>query len=136
MTKIYESAFDAIFDDDKEQAENLKIRALLLLELSRFIAREFEVQKEAAKFFGEKQPTISAIVNGSIHRFTIDKLVELISKAGYEVQIRPVKPAQAKKRAAVKKAAKAALQKAAPKKQAVSKKAAKRIQEESRRNAA
>lgn len=97
MNKTYTSAFDAIFDDDKEQAENLKIRAMLLLELSRFIAREFDGQKEAAKFFGETQPTISAIVNGSIHRFTIDKLVELISKAGYEVRVKPVKP---RKRAA------------------------------------
>lgn len=89
--KRYKSAFDAIFDDDPELAENLKIRAELLSNLKQFIEKNFAKQKEAKEFFGEPQPTISAIVNGKIDKFTIDKLVQLSAKAGYEVRIKSVK---------------------------------------------
>ncbi len=86
-TKAYKSAFDAIFDDDPELAENLKIRSKLIIELSKFIKVNFKTQEEAKEFFGETQSTISAIVNGKIDRFTIDKLVQLAAKAGFGVTI-------------------------------------------------
>lgn len=97
MAKAYKNAFDAIYEDDKELAENLKIRSQLLIELGKFIEKSFKNQSEAKEFFGESQSTISAIVNGNIDRFTIDKLVQLNAKAGYEARIKLVK---AKKKAA------------------------------------
>lgn len=91
--KAHKSAFDAIFDDDKELAENLKIRAELLAGLSQFIADKFGKDKEAATFFGEPASTISALKNCKYERFTIDKLVLLSVKAGLRVKL-TVKPAK------------------------------------------
>lgn len=91
MAKAYKNAFDAIFEDDKEQAENLKIRSQLMIDLSRFINKSFDGQEEAALFFDVPQPTISAIVNGKIDKFTIDRLVLLSVKAGFEVRLKTVK---------------------------------------------
>lgn len=92
--KAYKSAFDAIFENDPELAENLKIRSKLIIELSKFIAANFKDQNEAKAFFGESQSTISAIVNGKIDRFTIDKLVQLMATAGFGVSIKTTKPKQ------------------------------------------
>lgn len=92
MTKAYKSAFDAIFEDEPELAENLKIRSELINTLAAYIEKHFPNNQKAAKeFFGESQSTISAIVNGKIDRFTIDKLVQLTAKAGYEVRVKSVK---------------------------------------------
>jgi predicted XRE-type DNA-binding protein len=90
--KSYKSAFDAIFEDDKELAENLKIRAQLLTALEEFINKNFSSQKEAKEFFSESQPTISAIVNGKYENFTIDKLVQLSTKAGIGITVKTTKP--------------------------------------------
>ena len=90
--KSYKSAFDAIFEDDREEAENLKIRSQLLITLEEFINQKFKNQREAAEFFGEKQSTISAIVNGKFEKFSIDKLVQLTVKAGFSVSVKTTKP--------------------------------------------
>lgn len=79
-----------IFEDlgfDKEEAANLKIRADLMLELRNFIKSKNWAQAEAAMFFGETQPRISNLMNGDIDRFAIDKLIQMLSRAGMEVQV-------------------------------------------------
>ena len=43
-------------------------------------------QKQAALFFGETQPRISDLMNGDIERFSIDKLVIMLAKAGMDVK--------------------------------------------------
>ncbi|MFM2304046.1 MAG: hypothetical protein RLZZ135_1456 [Cyanobacteriota bacterium] len=45
------------------------------------------VGKGAAVFFGETQPRISNLMNGDIDRFAIDKLVQMLSRAGMEVRV-------------------------------------------------
>jgi len=46
----------------------------------------FEVE-EAAKFFNEPQPRISNLMNGDINQFSIDKLVQMIIKAGMQIRV-------------------------------------------------
>lgn len=72
---------------DEEEALNLKIRADLMLSLRRFIESQGWTQKKAALFFGESQPRISDLMNGDIERFSIDKLVKMLSQSGMEVKI-------------------------------------------------
>lgn len=72
---------------DEEEALNLKIRADLMLSLRRFIESQGWTQKKAALFFGESQPRISDLMNGDIERFSIDKLVKMLSRSGMEVKI-------------------------------------------------
>jgi predicted XRE-type DNA-binding protein len=72
---------------DKEEANNLTIRADLMLDLRKFIQSNNWTQAEAAVFFGETQPRISNLMNGDIDRFAIDKLVQMLSRAGMEVRV-------------------------------------------------
>lgn len=43
--------------------------------------------KTSGKVFGETQPRISNLINGDINRFSIDKLIEMLSRAGMEVKV-------------------------------------------------
>lgn len=73
---------DNIFEDlgfSPTEAMNLKIRADLIIELRSFILEKGWTQQEAARFFNETQPRISNLMNGEISRFSIDKLVNMIS---------------------------------------------------------
>jgi len=69
-----------------EEALNLKIRADLMLNIRRFIQSQGWTQKQAALFFGETQSRISDLMNGDIERFSIDKLVSMLAKAGMDVR--------------------------------------------------
>ncbi|NUN63732.1 XRE family transcriptional regulator [Pseudanabaena biceps] len=69
-----------------EEALNLKIRADLMLSIKRFIQSQGWTQKQAALFFGETQPRISDLINGDIERFSIDKLVMMLVRAGMDVR--------------------------------------------------
>lgn len=82
-----------VFEDlgfDIEEALNLKVRADLMLDLRTYIQEAGWSQKEAAEFLGETQPRISNLMNGEISRFSIDKLINLLGKAGMDVKIEVV----------------------------------------------
>ncbi|MFM7439891.1 MAG: helix-turn-helix domain-containing protein [Snowella sp.] len=86
-------AQDNIFADlgfSEEEAVNLKIRADLMLELRSFIKAKGWTQKDAASFFDETQPRISCLMNGDINRFSVDKLLLMLSKAGMAVRFEVV----------------------------------------------
>lgn len=70
-----------------EEALNLKIRADLMLTIKHFIQAKGWTQKQAAVFFGETQPRISDLMNGDIERFSLDKLVIMIAKAGMDIRV-------------------------------------------------
>jgi predicted XRE-type DNA-binding protein len=70
-----------------EEAANLKVRADLMLDLRRYISERGWTQAEAATFFGETQPRISNLLKGEISRFSIDKLINLLARAGLEVHV-------------------------------------------------
>ncbi len=81
---------DNIFEDlgfEAEEAINLKVRADLMLDLRSYIQKQGWTQAEAAEFFGETQPRISNLMNGEISRFSVDKLINLLGKAGMEVKV-------------------------------------------------
>jgi predicted XRE-type DNA-binding protein len=79
-----------VFEDlgfEPQEAANLKIRADLLLDLRQYIQSRGWTQEEAAVFFGETQPRISNLLNGDISRFSIDKLINLLARAGMRVRM-------------------------------------------------
>ena len=81
---------DNVFEDlgfEAEEAMNLKVRADLMLDLRSYIQKREWTQKEAAEFLGETQPRISNLMNGEISRFSVDKLINLLGKAGMEVKV-------------------------------------------------
>lgn len=70
-----------------EEAENLKIRSTLMIQIRKVMeARELK-QVEAAELFGVSQPRISDLVRGKIDEFTIDSLVNMLAHAGFRVEV-------------------------------------------------
>ena len=73
---------------DPEAAENLRIRAALMVELAEHIRRSGMTQNEAADALGVTQPRISDLVRGKIEVFSIDTLIAMLSRAGIKMSMR------------------------------------------------
>lgn len=72
------------------EAINLQVRAVLMLDLYSYIESRGWTQQEAADFFSETQPRISNLMNREISRFSVDKLISMLDKAGREVRVKVV----------------------------------------------
>jgi len=78
-----------VFEDlgfPPEEAEHLKLRSDLMIHLRKVIEAKKLKQAEAAKLFGVTQPRISDLVQGKIHLFSIDTLVDMLAHAGVRVK--------------------------------------------------
>lgn len=69
------------------EAENLRVRSLLMIKIERLIASRGWTQSEAAKALGVSQPRISDLVRGKFDKFSADTLIEMLGRAGVEVTI-------------------------------------------------
>ena len=69
-----------------EEAENLRVRSDLMIELTKLIEARGLTQVQAAKLFGVSQPRVSDLVRGKIGRFSIDTLVAMFGHAGIRVR--------------------------------------------------
>ncbi|MBI5178342.1 MAG: XRE family transcriptional regulator [Nitrospinae bacterium] len=76
---------------EKEEAENLLIRAKLMAEISKYVKDRQLTQSAAARYFGVSQPRISDLQRGKIGLFTVDTLITMLSKAGMNVNVRITK---------------------------------------------
>jgi len=79
-----------VFEDvgfDRETAENLRIRADLMIELRESIRRKRLTQAQAAKLLGVTQPRVSDLIRGKIALFTIDMLVNMLARVGKKVVV-------------------------------------------------
>jgi predicted XRE-type DNA-binding protein len=85
--KRFASVWDAIGDTPGE-AENMKLRASLMMALTDQIGRAGLTQSEAAKLLGVTQPRISDLVRGKIELFAIDALVNMAAAAGLHVELK------------------------------------------------
>jgi predicted XRE-type DNA-binding protein len=69
------------------EAENLRIRAKMMMALTCYIEERKMTQSRAAKVMGVSQPRISDLVRGKIGLFTIDTLVNMVTAAGLKVEV-------------------------------------------------
>jgi predicted XRE-type DNA-binding protein len=69
-------------------AENLKLRAMLMVELEKHIREKRLTQKRAAKLLGVTQPRISDLTRGKIDLFSVDTLITMLTHAGLKVDVR------------------------------------------------
>lgn len=83
----YTNAFEAVGFEPAD-AEHLRIRANLMIEVERLIAERGLTQAAAASLLHVTQPRISDLVRGKIERFSIDSLVEMLSRAGADVTVK------------------------------------------------
>ena len=64
------------------EAENLRIRAKMMMALTNYIQERKITQSRAARIMGVSQPRISDPVHGKIGLFTIDTLVNMVTSTG------------------------------------------------------
>lgn len=88
----FQSVWDAI-EDTPEEAENMKLRSVLMTAIKNHIARAELSQAQAAKLFGVTQPRVSDLVRGKINLFGLDALVSMATAAGLHIEMRVVEPA-------------------------------------------
>jgi predicted XRE-type DNA-binding protein len=69
----------------EKDAENLRVRSLLLMRLESMIRKSGWTQRETAKVLGVTQPRVSDLMRGKIGRFSVDNLIELYGRLGLEV---------------------------------------------------
>ena len=72
---------------DTEEAENLRVRSELLVELAKLVKTRRLTQQRVAKLLGVTQPRVSDLMRGKIHRFSVDSLIEMLGRAGMRVDI-------------------------------------------------
>src|SRR5476649_2749212 len=78
-TNRFASVWDSI-EDTPEEAENMKVRSQLMVQLKSYIAKSGLNQGDAAKVFGITQPRVSDLMRGKINLFGIDALVNMAAK--------------------------------------------------------
>ena len=71
---------------EAEEAENLRVRAELMEEVSRLIERRGLTQEAAAELLGVTQPRVSDLVRGKIDRFSVDTLIAMLGRGGVRVR--------------------------------------------------
>ncbi|WP_305843055.1 helix-turn-helix domain-containing protein [Photobacterium leiognathi] len=76
--------FELLIDDPVE-LKLVTMKSDLMILLTSYINDNSLTQKEAAKLMGITQPRVSSLVNDDIEKFSIDKLIEMALKLGFEM---------------------------------------------------
>jgi predicted XRE-type DNA-binding protein len=70
-----------------QEAENLKLRSELMLNLLKLIQTRQWSSGEAAQQLGESTDTIESLLQGEIEQFTIEQLIAMLTRAGIKVRL-------------------------------------------------
>ena len=73
-------------------AEKLKIKSGLVIEIIRAVRRLDLTQEEAGRRMGIPQPKVSGMMRGDFSNLSERKLMDCLSRLGYDIEIK-VKPA-------------------------------------------
>lgn len=76
-------------------ADHLKIKSGLAMEISRAIRRMHLTQQEAAERMGITQPKLSGLMRGNFTNMSETKLMECLNRLGYDIEITLHKGARA-----------------------------------------
>ena len=89
MSKLqsFDSVWDAL-EDDPVMAENMKIRSILLMAITKNINSRNINQSETAKLLEITQPRVSALLKGKIEDFRLDTLVNFAHRLGLHIDLK------------------------------------------------
>lgn len=74
-------------DLDLENAPELKLKATIVGQINSILKHRHLSQQQSADLLGLPQPKISALKNGKLRGFSLEKLLELMVKLGRDVEI-------------------------------------------------
>ncbi|MBO9535648.1 helix-turn-helix transcriptional regulator [Herbaspirillum sp.] len=69
-------------------ADKLKIKSGLTIEIAKAIRKQGLTQAEAAQRMGLTQPKVSALLHGEFSNFSERKLMDCLTRLGYDIEIR------------------------------------------------
>ncbi|PQQ36425.1 MULTISPECIES: helix-turn-helix domain-containing protein [Photorhabdus] len=72
--------------DNPNEANDKHIRAQLMVIIRKMIQERGLSQAKAAEFLGTTQPRISEIINGKLQNHTIDKLLDMLNRLGWNFE--------------------------------------------------
>ena len=72
---------------DAAEAENLRLRSLLMIRITQMVRESKWTQSEAAEVFGVTQPRLNQLLKGKIQLFSLDALVNMLAQAGMRVNM-------------------------------------------------
>jgi predicted XRE-type DNA-binding protein len=90
--QTYESVWDAL-EESAEAAANMRVRADLMIAVQRYVSENALTQLQAAKRLGITQPRLNDLLRGKIDKFSVDALVNMLTKAGKQVSVKVSKAA-------------------------------------------
>ena len=88
----FSSVWDAI-EDTPEEAENMRLRSILMMALKNHLTGTGMSQAQAAKLLGVTQPRVSDLMRGKINLFGLDALVNMATAAGLQIELRVLESA-------------------------------------------
>ncbi|MFO1225177.1 MAG: helix-turn-helix transcriptional regulator [Burkholderiaceae bacterium] len=92
--KIERSSGNVFADLELPDADKLKIKSGLVIEIARGIRRLGLTQHQAAERMGISQPKVSGLLKGDFANLSERKLMDCLNRLGYDIQIK-VQPTRA-----------------------------------------
>lgn len=93
-TEMEVSSGNVFADLGLPDADKLKIKSGLVIEITRAVCRLGLTQEEAGRRMGIPQPKVSAMMRGDFSNLSERKLMTCLTRLGYDIEIK-VKPAVA-----------------------------------------
>jgi predicted XRE-type DNA-binding protein len=97
--KVIMSSGNVFADIGLRDAEERLAKAQLAHKIGEIIQKRHLSQAEAARILGTEQPKISAIMNGKLSGFSLERLIYFLNVLGSDVQI-IVKPKSPRRKSA------------------------------------
>lgn len=91
-TEVETSSGNVFSDLGLPDAEKLKIKSGLVIEITRAVRNLQLTQEEAGRRMGISQPKVSALLRGDFTNLSERKLMDCLNRLGYDIEIK-VKPA-------------------------------------------
>ena len=76
---------------DKAEATNMRLRSYIMIQISEYITKSNKSQNKLSVDFGINRSIISDIMCGRINRFSIDRLVNIATLFGLQVDMMIIK---------------------------------------------
>lgn len=86
--KVEESSGNVFADIGLADAEELLLKAKLVVEIVQLIEKKGLTQAEVARRTELDQPKISRLLNGHLSGFSVDRLFAILNRLGHSVEVR------------------------------------------------
>jgi predicted XRE-type DNA-binding protein len=94
-TEVETSSGNVFADLELEDAERLKIKSGLAIEITRAVRRLGLTQQEAGSRMGISQAKVSGLLRGDFSSLSEHKLMECLNRLGYDIEIKVIHGKQA-----------------------------------------